>query len=275
MIEHNAPYFLDIACHAAEEAVAILQHFDQKRELLHIEKKGLNDFVSQADRAAEEKIISIIQDKLPNHAILGEESGSHRGQDSNSPYQWIIDPLDGTTNFLHAVPQYAVSIGLQVNDLLEVAVIADPNRNETFTAIRNEGAFCNGERIQTSNQERLEGALLATGTPFKDLNRLDEYTDILKALIRANTAGIRRPGAAALDFAWLACGRFDAFWEFGLAPWDIAAGALILKEAGGRISNFKGQELNLHQGNVLASNTHLHPELLNIMAIHLNPAYDN
>jgi len=223
--------------------------------------KSRNDFVTEVDKHAEMAIIDTLHNSYPNHAFLAEESG----QQGDSPYIWIIDPLDGTTNYLHGFPQYAVSIALQHKGELVQAVVYDPLRQELFTASRGEGAMLNNRRIRVSKQKHLEGALLGTGFPFKEQERLDEYLESFKTLFPM-TAGIRRAGAASLDLAYVACGRLDGFWEFGLKPWDMAAGALLIKEAGGMISDICGNENYLETGNIVTAT----PEIFNIMTKKIN-----
>ncbi len=248
---------LNIAIRAARAAGdAIIRQIDHIQDLPVI-KKGRNDFVTEVDRHAELVIIETLRKSYPDHAILAEESG----QQGDSPYLWIIDPLDGTTNYLHGFPQYAVSIALQHRGELDQAVVYDPLRQELFTASRGEGAMLNNKRIRVSKQKHLEGALLGTGFPFKDQDRLDEYLDSFRALFPM-TAGIRRAGAASLDLAYVACGRLDGFWELGLKSWDVAAGALLIKEAGGLISDFDGKDTYLKNGDVIAANPNVYDEML-------------
>ncbi|MCH8262405.1 MAG: inositol monophosphatase [Proteobacteria bacterium] len=252
---------LNIAIRAARAAGdIIIRQIDHVQDLPVI-KKSRNDFVTEVDKHAEMVIIETLHKSYPNHAILAEESG----RQGDSPYLWIIDPLDGTTNYLHGFPQYAVSIALQHRGELDQAVVYDPLRQELFTASRGGGAMLNNRRIRVSKQKHLEGALLGTGFPFKEQERLDEYLDSFKALFPM-TAGIRRAGAASLDLAYVACGRLDGFWELGLKPWDIAAGALLVKEAGGMISDFCGDENYMETGNIVAAT----PEIFNMMKKKIN-----
>lgn len=238
---------LNTAIRAARAAgTVILRHMDRIRDL-PVDTKGRNDFVTEVDHQAEAAIIHHLQKAYPHHAILAEESGEHG---SSQDFLWIIDPLDGTTNYLHGFPQYAVSIALQHRGKLDQAVIYDPLKNELFTASRGSGAQLDGRRIHVSKQSRLEGALLGTGFPFKEMDRLDEYLESFRALI-TRTAGIRRAGAAALDLAYVACGRLDGFWEYGLKPWDMAAGALLIEEAGGMVADMDGGTNYLQSGNIM------------------------
>ncbi len=251
---------LNIAVKAARQAgKVILRHLDQL-DRLQVETKGRNDFVTHVDRMAEEEIIRVIYRAYPDHAVLAEESGSHREND----YLWIVDPLDGTTNFMHGYPQFAVSIGLYHQHRPFQAAIFDPLRNELFTASRGAGAKLNDRRIRVSQITHLENALLATGFPFKRMEYLDAWIESFRLLL-PRTSGIRRAGSAALDLAHVACGRLDGFWEFGLAPWDMAAGCLLLQEAGGLISDFTGGQSHLESGHVIAGNPKLHPELLRLL----------
>jgi len=240
---------LNIAIRAARAAGdVIIRQIDHVQDLPVI-KKSRNDFVTEVDKHAEMAIIDTLRNSFPNHAFLAEESG----QQGDSPYLWIIDPLDGTTNYLHGFPQYAVSIALQHKGELVQAVVYDPLRQELFTASRGEGAMLNNKRIRVSKQKSLEGALLGTGFPFKEQERLNEYLDSFKALFPM-TAGIRRAGAASLDLAYVACGRLDGFWEFGLKPWDMAAGVLLIQEAGGICSDISVDGNHLESGNIIAGN---------------------
>jgi len=214
---------------------------------LKVEQKGDNDFVSDADIAAEKAVIDCIHKHYPDHAILAEESGASGESDT----VWIIDPLDGTTNYLHSFPVFAVSIGVQVNGRMEHGVIYDPLRQELFTASRGQGAQLDGRRIRVSGQTKLERSLIGTGFPFRDGEKaLEPYLGMFSKILK-HTNGIRRPGAAALDLAYVAAGRLDAFWETGLKPWDLAAGTLIIREAGGIVSGLNGSEDFFDAGHVL------------------------
>ncbi len=244
---------LNIAIRAVRAAGdIIIRQIDHVQDL-PVTKKSRNDFVTEVDKHAEMAIIDTLHAAYPKHAFLAEESG----QQGESSYLWIIDPLDGTTNYLHGFPQYAVSIALQVRGKLEQAVVYDPLRQELFTASRGEGAILNNKRIRVSKQKHLEGALLGTGFPFKEQHRLNEYLNSFKALFPM-TAGIRRAGAAALDLAYVACGRLDGFWELGLKPWDMAAGVLLVQEAGGMSSEISGGEEYLESGDIVSAN----PEII-------------
>lgn len=253
---------LNVAVMAARRAGAVLGRNFNKRDKLTIEKKGHNDFVSSADIAAERAIIDVIHKHYPDHAILAEESGSH----GESDHVWIIDPLDGTTNYLHGFPVYAVSIGVQINGRLEHGVVYDPMREELFTASRGEGAQLDGRKIRVSGNADLENALIGTGFPYRQADsELGPYLSMLGKVVK-NTSGVRRPGAAALDLCYVACGRLDAFWETGLQPWDMAAGTLIIREAGGMISALDGSENHLETGHVLTGTPKIYRDLAKLCA---------
>ncbi|MFV2056794.1 MAG: inositol-1-monophosphatase [Thiohalomonadales bacterium] len=253
---------LNIAVRAARQAGNIISRAVDKIDRLNIITKAQNDFVTEVDQRAEEVIIDTIRKAYPEHSILAEESGEHTGND----YLWIIDPLDGTTNFLHGFPQFAVSIAVQHKGRLEQAVIYDPMRQELFCASRGQGALLNDRRIRVSKRNGLDGALLGTGFPFKQQQHLDRYLAMFKALFPM-TAGIRRPGSAALDLAYTAAGRLDGFWEIGLQPWDMAAGALLVQEAGGLIGDFSGGSEHMQTGNIVAAN----PRVFKAMLQHIRP----
>ena len=253
---------LNVAVMAARRAGAVLGRNFNKRDKLTVEVKGRNDFVSSADIAAEKAIIEVIHKHYPDHAILAEESGVQ----GESDHVWIIDPLDGTTNYLHGFPVFAISIGLQINGRLEHAVVYDPMREELFTASRGEGAQLDGRKIRVSGNQDLARALVGTGFPYRQADtELDPYLAMLKKVI-SNTAGIRRPGAAALDLCSVACGRLDAFWETGLKSWDMAAGTLIIREAGGIISALDGSEDHLGTGHVLTGSPRTYRALAKLCA---------
>jgi myo-inositol-1(or 4)-monophosphatase len=238
---------LNVAVMAARRGGDTLIRFMPKLSKLKIEQKGRNDFVSDADRAAEQAVISVIKRHYPDHAILAEESG----EQGESEYTWVIDPLDGTTNYLHGFPVYCVSVALMHNGRVEHGCVYDPLRQELFTASRGDGAQLDGRRIRVTGLTQMDKALLGTGFPYRDSNMaISPYMGMLEKAIR-ETSGIRRGGAAALDLCYVAAGRLDAFWETGLAIWDIAAGALIIREAGGIISGLDGSEDFLKTGHVL------------------------
>ena len=252
---------LNIAVRAARRAGEVIVRSLNNLESLTVTAKGRNDFVSEVDRTAEAQIVEIIHKHYPDHAILAEEGGAQGKHDT----RWIIDPLDGTTNFLHGFPVFAVSIACEHKGRLEHAVVYDPMRQELFTASRGGGAHLDNRRIRVSKQRTLEGALIGTGFPFRADDRyLDAYFAMLKAATR-NTAGVRRPGAAALDLAYVAAGRIDGFWEIGLSPWDTAAGTLLIQEAGGHIGTLAGEEYR-QGGHVLAGTPKVYAALLELFA---------
>jgi len=253
-----------IAVRAAREAGRIISRNFNRVDRLTIADKGKNDFVTEIDRNAEAAIIAVLREKYPHHAILAEESGAHAGNE----YQWVIDPLDGTTNFLRGIPQFAVSIALKVKGRLEIGVVYDPMHEEMFTASRGEGALLNDRKIRVSSRKGLDGALLGTGLPYRDFRYLENYLGMLGTLMQ-ETAGIRRPGCASLDFAYVACGRFDGFWELGLNEWDFAAGALLVREAGGMVTDISGGERFLDTGNVIAGSIKVHNAMLRCIRPHL------
>jgi len=250
---------LNIAVRAARQAGNVIARSFPHVDSLSVDTKSRNDFVSDVDRLAEQEIINTLRKAYPEHAILAEESGE--SSNGNDEYQWVIDPLDGTTNFLHGFPQFAVSIALRYRGKLDQAVVYDPISQDLYTASRGAGAQLNGRRIRVTSRKMLEGALLGTGFPFKNQELLDTYLETFKALFR-DTAGIRRPGSAALDLAYVAAGRLDGFWEFDLKPWDMAAGALLVQEAGGKVGDFAGGDTYLENGNVIAGNLKIFDAML-------------
>ena len=258
---------LNTAIKAARAAGKVISQGSQNLDRLTVASKRENDFVSEIDLKAEKAIITILLDAYPSHAILAEESGAA----GESEYQWVIDPLDGTTNFLHGFPQYAVSIALLHKGQLSQAVIYDPVRNDLYTASRGRGAFLNDRRIRVGKRDKLQDALIGTGFPYRDFTHLEAYTGMFRDLVR-KSSGLRRPGSAALDLAWLAAGRTDGFFEIGLNPWDIAAGCLLVIEAGGLVSDFAGEENYLDSGNVVAGSPKIFVQLLQTIQPHVAPA---
>ncbi len=249
---------LNTAVKAARKAGAIITRASHDLDKLTVRSKHRNDFVSEVDHAAEEAIIGVLREAYPGHGFLAEESGGHG---EGAEHVWVIDPLDGTTNFLHGVPQYCVSIALAHKGALQQAVVFDPNRNELFTATRGAGAFLNDRRIRASRADKIEDALVGTGFPFKEVAHIDEYLAMFRNMT-LTCAGVRRPGAAALDLAWVAAGRMDGFWELGLSPWDMAAGALLVREAGGLVGDLDGEDRYLENGRIVASNGKLFGAML-------------
>jgi len=252
---------LNIAVRAARRAGSIINRATLDGGALQVRSKRANDFVTRVDGAAEEAVIDIVRKAYPDHGFIAEESGEST---PDAEYLWIIDPLDGTTNFIHGFPQYAVSIAVQRRGALEHAVVYDPTKNELFTASKGRGAFLNDRRIRVSKCLKLDDALVGTGFPFKELGRLDLYMKQLQVFM-SKSSGVRRAGAAALDLAYVACGRLDAFWELGLAPWDMAAGALLIQEAGGLIADMTGEQDFMSTGDVVAATPKIFPAVLEAM----------
>jgi len=253
---------LTTAVRAARTAGTVISRASVRLDSLNIETKQRNDYVTEVDRQAEAAIIDILSKAYPQHAFLGEESGLSGQEDSE--YLWIIDPLDGTTNFLHGLPHYAVSIGLEFQGRMEHGVIYDTFKDELFTASRGSGAFLNNQRLRVTGLKTLDGALLGTGIPFRDDQPLEEFMATLRGML-GPIAGIRRAGSAALDLAYVAAGRLDGFWEFGLKPWDMAAGVLLVREAGGMVVDFDGSDRYMHNGNLVAANPRVMHAMLNII----------
>jgi myo-inositol-1(or 4)-monophosphatase len=256
---------LNTAVKAARKGGDIAARYLSRIADLEVRTKARNEFVTQVDHAAEAAIIETIRERYPSHGFLAEESGQHPGDE----YVWIVDPLDGTTNFVHGFPVFSVSIALRVRDQLEVGVVYDPSRQELFTALRGGGAQLDGRRIRVSGRADLDGALIGTGFPYRsNVDWLPKYMSMLRAVMET-TAGVRRPGSAALDLSYVAAGRLDGFWEFGLSPWDIAAGSLMIREAGGLVTSLTPRSDYLASGNVLAGSPKVHEALLKLLAPHL------
>ncbi len=257
---------LNIAVRAARQAGQIINRASLDIGAVEIAQKQHNDFVTNVDRAAEAVIIETLRTAYPDHAILAEESG-HSELQADSDYQWIIDPLDGTSNFIHGFPYYCVSIALAYKGVVSQAVIYDPNRNDLFTASRGAGAFLNNRRIRVAQRARLAEALIGTGFPFRHEQNLEDYLQLFAQMTKA-CAGLRRPGAAALDLANVAAGRLDGFFEQSLQPWDIAAGSLIITEAGGIVGNYTGESDHLPKGEIVAGNPKIYAQMVRILAPH-------
>ena len=237
----------------------ILMHLDHL-DRIEIHSKGHNNFVTQVDREAEAAILDVLLKAYPDHGVLAEESGAQSGND----YTWIIDPLDGTTNFIHGYPQFGISIAVTRQGRIEHGVVFDPLRDELFTASRGEGARLNDRRIRVSSTQHLDRALLGTGFPVRAIEKIDPWLKTFCALL-PKASGIRRPGAATLDLAHVAAGRFDGFWEMGLKPWDMAAGIILVREAGGLVADFNGGQEFLESGNIVAANSLLFNDLLRVV----------
>lgn len=248
---------VNIAVRAARKAGDFIVRSIDRADNYTVKEKLRNDFVTEVDQQAERLIIQTIQKAYPEHTITGEESGVIKGNEFN----WIIDPLDGTANFIHKIPHIAISIAVQVNSVTEHAVVHDPFRDETFTATRGAGAQLNHYRLRVSKVQKFKHALLATGLPFRNRNRLDDYLKKFEGIYK-QISDLRRLGTASLDLAYVAAGRFDGYWEMSLKPWDIAAGALLVQEAGGFVSDFKGQDNFLASGDIVCGNPFTHQALL-------------
>ncbi|UPQ81777.1 MULTISPECIES: inositol-phosphate phosphatase [Pseudomonas] len=264
---------LNIALRAARSAGEMIVRSTERLDVISVSEKDARDYVSEIDRTAEQLIVTALRKAYPNHSILGEEGGLLEGSGEGKDYLWVIDPLDGTTNFLRGVPHYAVSVACKYRGRLEHAVVLDPVRQEEFTASRGRGAALNGRRLRVSARKSLEGALLGTGFPFRDgqMDNMDSYLNMFRSLV-GQTAGLRRAGAASLDLAYVAAGRYDAFWEFGLSEWDMAAGALLIQEAGGLVSDFSGSHDFLQKGQIVAGNTKCFKAVLTAIQPHLTPS---
>lgn len=257
-----------IALRAARKAGEIIARATENIENIDVETKGTNDFVTEVDKAVEREIRYALNKAYPDHAIIGEEGGLTGNE--NADYQWLVDPIDGTTNFIRGIPHFAISMACFYKGQIEHAVILDPIRREEFVASRGRGAQVNGRRMRVSNQKTLESSLIGTGIPFK--GRRDQHIPAyMKSLeeVASQTAGIRRAGSAALDLAYVAAGRLDGFWEIGLSRWDIAAGVLMIREAGGLISDLNGGNDFLKSGNIVAGNPKTFKALLQAVQPHL------
>lgn len=257
---------LNTAVKAARRGAAVINRASFDLGQLQITHKQQNDFVTEVDRAAEQAIIEVLHSAYPTHAILAEESGSSANLNDESEHVWIIDPLDGTTNFIHGFPQYCVSIALQQRGVITQAVIYDPTRNDLFTATRGGGSFLNNKRLRVTKKDRLSDALIGTGFAAREKNKeaLEEYLKMFQ-LMTMNCQGLRRPGSAALDLAYVAAGRYDGFFEKELQPWDIAAGSLMITEAGGIVGNFSGESDYLYKGDVIAASPRIFAQMISLL----------
>ena len=251
---------INIAVRAARKGGDIIMQASDRLDRIRVSEKQAHDFVTNVDQEVEQVLIETIREKFPSHGILAEESGDSPGDD----FTWIIDPLDGTSNFIHGFPHYAISIALRHKSVIEQAVIYDPIREELFTASRGDGAQLNNRRMRVSTNKNIDGAFLGTGFPFKNKAILDSYLNNFKILF-SQAAGIRRAGSAALDLAYVAAGRLDGFWEYGLNIWDIAAGILLIKEAGGIVSDMQGSENYLDSGDIVAGNPHIFKQMVRVL----------
>lgn len=257
---------LNVAIKAARRAGNIINRASLTTEKFAVSRKQHNDFVTEVDQAAEAAIIETLREAYPDHGFLAEETGEIAGtQAADKPsHVWIIDPLDGTTNFIHGFPQYAVSIALAVDGVLQQAVVYDPTRDELFTASKGGGAYLNNRRIRVAGRIKMADTLMATGFPYREDQDLESYLKLFAQMTR-QCAGLRRPGAASLDLAYVACGRVDGFFEQDLKPWDVAAGALLITEAGGLVGNYMGEESFLHSGEILAANARIFAQMVNVL----------
>jgi myo-inositol-1(or 4)-monophosphatase len=257
---------LNTAIKAARRGAAIINRASFDLDRVQSTEKRHNDFVTEVDRASEQAIIDVLTGAYPDHAILAEESGPSANLHDENENVWIIDPLDGTTNFMHGFPQYCVSIALQQRGQITQAVVYDPNRNDLFTATKGGGAFLNEKRIRVTRRDKLADSLIGTGFPYSDLSGLDEYLKMFR-IMTERSRGLRRPGSAALDLAYVAAGRLDGFFEKTLKPWDVAAGSLLVTEAGGIVGTFAGESDYLHKGELIAGS----PKVFGQMVALLSP----
>ena len=256
---------LTVAIKAARKAGDIINRSADRLDLLTIRHKSLNDLVSEVDKAAEDEIVKILHDSFPDHSILAEESG----KTGSAEPMWIIDPLDGTTNFLHGLPIYCVSIALIDKKSLQAGVIYDPTRNDLYVTSKGDGAFLNERRIRVSKRDKLIDGLIGTGFPFKMVRHEISYLKMLRSMMKS-CAGVRRPGSAALDLAAVATGRLDGFWEIGLSPWDMAAGTLLIPEAGGLVGDLEGERGFLESGRIVAGNPKIFAQILRLIEPHIS-----
>jgi len=256
---------LNTAVKAARRGAAIINRASFDLDRIKVTEKTPNDFVTEVDQAAEQAIIEVLKSAYPDHAILAEESGASANLHDENDNVWIIDPLDGTTNFIHGFPQYCVSIALQQRGQITQAVVYDPTRNDLFTATKGAGAYLNEKRIRVTKRDKISDALIGTGFPFRAGDNIDEYMKMFKIMTQS-CAGLRRPGSAALDLAYVACGRLDCFFEKGLQPWDMAAGSLLITESGGIMGTFAGESDYLYKGDVLAGTPKVFAQMVSLLS---------
>jgi len=256
---------LNTAIKAARRGAAIINRASLDIDRVKVNEKGSNDFVTEIDQAAEQAIVAILQQAYPDHAFLCEESGASANLDEGHENVWIIDPLDGTTNFIHGFPQYCVSIALQQRGQITQAVVYDPTRNDLFTASKGAGAYLNDKRLRVTRRDKLADSLIGTGFLFRGVDGMEDYIDMFRAMT-PRCAGLRRPGAAALDLAYVAAGRLDGFFEKGLKPWDIAAGSLLITEAGGIVGTFRGDSDYLFKGDVIAGTPKVFAQMITVLS---------
>ena len=256
---------LNTAIKAARRGAAIINRASFDLDRVKVTEKNPNDFVTEVDQAAEQAIIEVLKTAYPDHAILAEESGASANLHDDNENVWIIDPLDGTTNFIHGFPQYCVSIALQQRGQITQAVVYDPTRNDLFTATKGAGAYLNEKRIRVTKRDKIADALIGTGFPYRSTDNIDEYLKMFKIMTQS-CAGLRRPGSAALDLAYVACGRLDGFFEKGLQPWDMAAGSLLITESGGIMGTFEGESDYLYKGDVLAGTPKVFAQMVSLLS---------
>ncbi|MNS82115.1 Inositol-1-monophosphatase [compost metagenome] len=255
---------LNTAIKAARRGAAVINRASFDLDRVVVTEKQHNDFVTDVDQAAEQAIIEVLSKAYPDHAFLAEESGASANSHDENEYQWIIDPLDGTTNFIHGFPQYCISIALAHRGVVTQAVIYDPVRNDLFTATKGAGAYLNEKRIRVTKLDRISNALLGTGYVAGSARALDEYLKMYQ-IMAERSQGVRRAGSAALDLAYVACGRLDGFYEKGLKPWDIAAGALMITESGGIVGEFSGESDYLYKGDVIAASPKIFGQMITLL----------
>ena len=256
---------LNTAIKAARRGAAIINRASFDLDRVKVTEKNPNDFVTEVDEAAEQAIIEVLKTAYPDHAILAEESGASANLHDDNENVWIIDPLDGTTNFIHGFPQYCVSIALQQRGQITQAVVYDPTRNDLFTATKGGGAYLNEKRIRVTKRDKINDALIGTGFPFRATDDIDQYLKMFK-IMSQSCAGLRRPGSAALDLAYVACGRLDGFFEKGLKPWDLAAGSLLITESGGIVGTFEGESDYLYKGDILAGTPKVFAQMVSLLS---------
>ncbi len=256
---------LNTAVKAARRGAAIINRASFDLDRVKVTEKNPNDFVTEVDEAAEQAIIEVLRTAYPDHAILAEESGASANLHDENENVWIIDPLDGTTNFIHGFPQYCVSIALQQRGQITQAVVYDPTRNDLFTATKGAGAYLNEKRIRVTKRDKINDALIGTGFPYRAGDNIDEYMKMFKIMTQS-CAGLRRPGSAALDLAYVACGRLDGFFEKGLKPWDLAAGSLLITGSGGIVGTFEGESDYLYKGDILAGTPKVFAQMVSLLS---------
>jgi myo-inositol-1(or 4)-monophosphatase len=256
---------LNTAIKAVRRGASVINRASFDIDRVTVTEKGINDFVTDIDQAAEAAVIDVLKKAYPDHAFLAEESGSSANLHDENENVWILDPLDGTTNFIHGFPQYCVSLALQQRGVITQAVVFDPTRNEMFTATKGAGAYLNDKRIRVTKRDKLIDGLIGTGYLYQNNEQLEDYIEMFRIMTQ-KSGGLRRPGAAALDLAYVACGRLDGFFERNLKPWDIAGGSLLVTEAGGIMGTFKGDSDYLHKGDIIAGTPKVFSQMVNLLS---------